>query len=148
MQAIQRSSTRADPARQPIPQTCPSVLVVEDDEDTRQILEETFRFQGFQVASAVDGRRGLERAREHRPLDLIVLDLSLPEMDGLQVLRCLRTDPETRSIPVLVFTAGAEGDSAQQAASEFRVRVLPKPAGPRDVLSAARQMLVQTPEIR
>lgn len=117
-----------------------SVLVVEDDEDTRQILEETFRHRRFRVDSAADGREGLNKARDVQP-DLVVLDLSLPEMSGLQVLRCLRTDPTTRGIPVLVFTAGAEDERARLAGRESRVGILSKPAGPRVILAAARELL-------
>jgi signal transduction histidine kinase/DNA-binding response OmpR family regulator len=80
------------------------VLVVEDDADTREMLQRMLEREGFIVAQAADGRAGLERVAEHRP-SLILLDLLMPEMNGFEFLAELQTRPEWRSIPVVVVTA-------------------------------------------
>ncbi|HEV3364181.1 MAG TPA: response regulator [Acidimicrobiia bacterium] len=80
------------------------VLVVEDDADTREMLQRMLEREGFEVAQAADGRAGLDRVAENRP-SLILLDLLMPQMNGFEFLAELQTRPEWRSIPVVVVTA-------------------------------------------
>jgi len=80
------------------------ILVVDDDEVLVKTLVAIFRRAGHTVLAALDGESGLACARAGAP-DLIILDVMMPEMDGLEVCRRLRRDPETRPIPVLMFTA-------------------------------------------
>jgi hypothetical protein len=80
------------------------VLVVEDDADTREMLQRMLEREGFSVAEAADGRAGLERVAEQRP-SLILLDLLMPQMNGFEFLAELQSRPEWRSIPVVVVTA-------------------------------------------
>ncbi|MGH9009336.1 MAG: response regulator [Acidimicrobiia bacterium] len=80
------------------------VLVVEDDADTREMLQRMLEREGFSVTQAADGRAGLERVAEARP-SLILLDLLMPQMNGFEFLAELQTRPEWRSIPVVVVTA-------------------------------------------
>jgi CheY-like chemotaxis protein len=82
----------------------PRVMVVDDIEDARIVLAAPLRFAGFDVVEAASGSEAVEKARTSPP-DLILLDLSMPEMDGLEVMRRLKRDPATRSIPVLITTA-------------------------------------------
>lgn len=87
-----------------------SVLVVEDEEHIRKILEYNLRLDGFEVYEAEDGRRGLELARQKK-LELILLDWMMPEMNGLEVLSELKHDKRTKHIPVFMLTAkGTIGD--------------------------------------
>lgn len=83
------------------------VLVIDDDKDTMRILEAKLTDAGYQVLQAVDGKEGLEKARQIRP-DLILLDVMMPELDGLSVLQHMRFDPETEKIPVIIMTAKGE----------------------------------------
>lgn len=86
------------------------VLVVEDEEPLRKILEYNLRLDGFEVYLAEDGPKGLELAREKKP-GLILLDWMMPGMDGLEVLSELKHDKRTEDIPVFMFTAkGMIGD--------------------------------------
>ena len=79
-------------------------LLVEDDEPARAILRRTLERAGWTVSEAENGRRGLERLREHVPT-LVLLDLMMPEMDGFEFLEALRTEPAWRAVPVIVMTA-------------------------------------------
>jgi CheY-like chemotaxis protein len=80
-----------------------TVLVVDDERPTVELLTDMLGSQGYRVISAGDGRRGIELARADRP-DLIVLDLLMPEATGFDVVRELRAHPESREIPILIFS--------------------------------------------
>jgi CheY-like chemotaxis protein len=80
------------------------VLIVEDDEPTRQVIRRTLSKQGWTVTEAENGRIGLQRVAEHRP-DLVLLDLIMPEMDGFEFLSELRASPAWEGIPVVVLTS-------------------------------------------
>ena len=84
----------------------PKILLVEDNEMNRDMLARRLQHRGFQVTTAGDGRQGLELARMQRP-DMILLDMSLPEMDGWEVARELKRDASTQAIPVIALTAHA-----------------------------------------
>jgi PAS domain S-box-containing protein len=87
-----------DPAR-----GAPTVLVVDDEAATRELLGELLGSQGFRSMVAADGRHGVELALAHRP-DAVVLDLVMPGMTGFEVVRELRDHPEGRNLPILIFT--------------------------------------------
>ncbi|GJE16954.1 response regulator [Methylobacterium marchantiae] len=85
------------------PRTGDQVLVIDDDPATRDLLTRFLEKDGFQVASAADGREGLEAARRIRPR-VILLDVTMPRMDGWSVLRALRADPDLGATPVIMVT--------------------------------------------
>jgi len=84
----------------------PRILLGEDNELNRDMLVRRLEDRGFQVSTAGDGRQGLALARAQMP-DLILLDVSLPEMDGWEVARRLKGDACTQAIPVIALTAHA-----------------------------------------
>jgi CheY-like chemotaxis protein len=84
----------------------PTILVVEDNELNRDMLVRRLQRRGYDVRVAVDGGDGLARARAERP-DLILMDMSLPVIDGWEATRQLKAVPETRTIPVIALTAHA-----------------------------------------
>lgn len=84
-----------------------SILVVEDEKDVRDLLVENFRREGYQVGTARSGREALSCVRRRRP-DLVLLDLMLPDIDGIEVCKQLKYNAETRAIPVVILTAKAE----------------------------------------
>jgi len=84
-----------------------TILVVDDEEKLRFVLGAHLRAAGFEVCEAQDGRQAIEQARETKP-DIIVMDLSMPVMDGISSTRELKTDPRTRHIPVIILTARAQ----------------------------------------
>jgi CheY-like chemotaxis protein len=92
----------------------PRILVVEDNESSRDMLVRRLSRRGYQVISAADGRRGIAMAHDQFP-DLIVMDMSLPEIDGWEATRRLKADPATRAIPIVALTAHAMASDRQKA---------------------------------
>ncbi|MEM8557268.1 MAG: response regulator [Bacteroidota bacterium] len=91
----------------------PTILLVEDNEMNRDMLSRRLARKGFAVTIAVDGGEGLDHARAERP-DLILMDMSLPVVDGWEATRRLKADPVTAPIPVIALTAHAmSGDEAR-----------------------------------
>jgi two-component system cell cycle response regulator DivK len=80
------------------------ILLIEDNELNRDMLSRRLERRGFAVALATDGSQGAEMARSEKP-DLILMDMSLPVMDGWELARKLKDDPETRDVPILALTA-------------------------------------------
>ena len=90
------------------------ILLVEDNEMNRDMLSRRLERKGFEVVIAVDGRAGVELASSSNP-DLILMDLSLPVMDGWEATRCIKADPATQKIPVIALTAHAMAGDEQKA---------------------------------
>jgi two-component system phosphate regulon response regulator PhoB len=84
-----------------------SILVIEDDSAIAEVLTYNLEREGYQVARASDGRDGMRQVRQNKP-DLVVLDLMLPGMDGIEICREIRADKETRHIAILMLTAKSE----------------------------------------
>src|SRR5512133_2137205 len=84
----------------------PKILVVDDEPDALELIEFNLKAGGYDVITAKDGAEALKTARALKP-DLIILDLMLPEIDGLEVCKILRRQDDTRSIPILMLTAKA-----------------------------------------
>jgi CheY-like chemotaxis protein len=90
------------------------VLLVEDNEENRDALSRHLRRRGYEVLIAVDGRGGVDLAREKTP-DLILMDMSLPVLDGWQATRQLKAAPEMQSIPIIALTAHAMAGDRERA---------------------------------
>ena len=90
------------------------VLVVDDNEMNRDMLSRRLVRNGFTVAIAVDGQQGVEMATSERP-DVILMDMSLPVMDGWEATRQLKADPATSAIPVIALTAHAMSEDREKA---------------------------------
>ena len=93
------------------------ILIVEDDEMNRDMLSKRLSRRGYEILVALDGREGIEKTRTEHP-DLVLMDLSLPEVDGWEATRQLKADAETRDIPIIALTAHAmEGDREKSVAA-------------------------------
>src|SRR2546426_2156893 len=92
----------------------PKILLVEDNEMNRDMLSRRLERKGYQVLIAVDGAQGVEMAQAERP-DLILMDMSLPVIDGWEASRRLKTAPETQSIPIIALTAHAMAGDREKA---------------------------------
>jgi CheY-like chemotaxis protein len=91
------------------------VLLVEDDKFLRRACEASLRQRGFEVTTANDGEEGLRLAQAAPYADVILLDLLMPKMPGIEVLRALKSQPETRMIPVLILSNSSREDDREQA---------------------------------
>ena len=95
----------------------PKILLVEDNEMNRDMLSRRLLKQGFEMVMAVDGEQAIDLARSEAP-DLILMDISLPGLDGWEATRRLKARPETRSIPIIALTAHAmAGDREKSLAA-------------------------------
>ena len=90
------------------------ILLVEDNEMNRDMLSRRLQRKGYEVTMAVDGRQGIEVARAGA-FDLILMDMSLPEVDGWEATRQLRAVPETRTVPIIGLTAHAMAGDREKA---------------------------------
>jgi len=90
------------------------ILLIEDNELNRDMLSRRLSRRGFEVLLAVDGRQGIVLAREAMP-DLILMDMSLPEVDGWEATRRIKSDASTRRVPVIALTAHAMPGDAEKA---------------------------------
>jgi len=105
------------------------VLVIEDEEHIRQVLEYNLKLDDFEVYQAADGPTGLKLAREKKP-EVILLDWMMPDMDGLTVLSELKYDEQTRHIPVFMLTAKGMMDDVGRALYEGADDYITKPFDP------------------
>jgi two-component system phosphate regulon response regulator PhoB len=121
-----------------------TVLAVEDDQAIRELLEHNLSREGYTVESAEDGRQGLQLARTKLP-DLIILDLMLPEMNGVEVCRELRADRATREIPVLMLTARSEESDQLIGFSVGADDFVTKPFSVKVLLERVRVLLSRRP---
>jgi CheY-like chemotaxis protein len=116
------------------------VLLVEDNEDNRTIYSTVLRHLGYQVIEAQDGVRAIELARSEHP-ELILMDISIPALDGWEATRILREDPATRDIPIVALTAHALSDDRERAAEIGFASYLAKPIEPRAVVDEVRRLI-------
>ncbi|HYF00040.1 MAG TPA: response regulator [Planctomycetota bacterium] len=114
------------------------ILVVDDDGDTREILEAHLLSAGHEVALASDGAAALSRLREDAEIALVILDLRMPGIDGWSCLRMLRHDPDLRHLPVVALSGCAEEFAERPAEADAFV---PKPIDPRRLLETVEEML-------
>ena len=119
----------------------PRVLIVEDDEDIAQALQRSLRMEGYEVRAAGDGRAALEQGRVFAP-DLVILDLGLPGIDGLEVARSLRADDD---VPILILTARDALESRVEGLDAGADDYLVKPFERQELLARMRALLRRRP---
>jgi two-component system phosphate regulon response regulator PhoB len=122
------------------------ILVVDDEPDALQLVDYNLRAADYDVVAAADGAEALKKARSLLP-NLIVLDLMLPELDGLEVCKLLRRDPSTSSIPIIMLTAkAAEMDRVlglELGADDY----VTKPFSPRELVLRVKRLLRGSPSV-
>jgi two-component system, cell cycle response regulator DivK len=116
------------------------VLVVDDYADARELYGEYLRFAEYEVETAADGVAALRCALK-QACDAIVLDLALPEYDGLTILKLLRSNDKTKTVPVIVLSASVGSDVRDQAFAAGAVAFLPKPCTPDDLEKELRRVI-------
>jgi two-component system cell cycle response regulator DivK len=120
------------------------ILVVEDDQDNREMVIKVLKHNGYQAVEAVNGREAVTKARAENP-DLILLDLYIPKMDGYEVTRRLKADQGLNHIPIIALTAHAmKGDREEALAAGFDGYIA-KPINVRELPQQIEHFLRQNP---
>jgi two-component system OmpR family response regulator len=114
-----------------------AVLVVEDDPEINELVGAYVQIAGFDYHSALTGSQAVEKARHHHP-SLIVLDIMLPDFDGFEVARRLKSEANTRGIPIVMLTALDREEYRQRGVSVGALAYLTKPFDPERLLEAIR----------
>jgi CheY-like chemotaxis protein len=120
--------------------TPPLILLIEDIDDNADMYAQFLEFEGYRVEVAVNGAEGLEKARALSP-NVIVMDLSMPVLDGWKATRALKADVTTREVPVIVLTAHAMKGTAETVAAAGADAYLVKPCVPEDLAAEIRRQM-------
>jgi two-component system, cell cycle response regulator DivK len=117
-----------------------TVLIVEDHVETRAIHSLFLQTHGYRVVTAMDGFEAIRAAQESGP-DMILMDISIPRLDGLSATARLKSDPATRHIPVVALTAHSYGSSGRRARDAGCDGYITKPCEPRRILREVRERI-------
>jgi len=117
-----------------------TILYVEDNEFNRKIVRQLLAQTSYRLREAPDGESGVRAAQDELP-DLILMDVQLPKMSGLDATRQLRADPRTANVPIIVITSYALSGDEQKARDAGATAYIAKPYSPRDLLSKIREIV-------
>ncbi|MBK9444186.1 MAG: response regulator [Comamonadaceae bacterium] len=117
-----------------------TILTIEDSGTFRNLIRMTLEFEGFKVIEASDGQSGLDLARRKTP-DLIVLDLMMPGLDGLQVCQQLKASPGLQAIPIVLLSSSDDSDDIEACLQHGAQSYLMKPFRPTMLIDVVRQYL-------
>jgi len=117
------------------------ILIIEDDPLMSRMYQKIFTFEGYEVDLADNGADGLEKVRSQKP-NLILLDIMMPKMNGMEVLGKLKSDPETKALPVVILTNLAGEKDAETAMSKGAVKYIVKSEyEPKQVANMVKEIL-------
>jgi CheY-like chemotaxis protein len=117
------------------------VLIVEDDPLMSRMYQKIFTFEGYEVEMAGNGEEGLDKVRTVKPT-IVMLDIMMPKMNGLQVLDKIKADPETKSIPVVMLTNLAGLQDAETALSKGAVKYIVKSEHePKEIVRMVKEII-------
>jgi two-component system cell cycle response regulator DivK len=116
-----------------------TILHVEDNELNRKIIRDLLRHTSYHLIEAVDGEEGVAAALAHRP-DLILMDVQLPKVSGIDAVRTLRAAPTTRETPIIAITSFALSGDQQKARDAGASAYMAKPYSPFDLLAMIRKL--------
>lgn len=117
-----------------------TVLLVEDNEDNRIVYSTILQHFGYRVMEALNGEEGIAKARTEQP-DLILMDISIPVIDGWEATQVLKRDPKTRRIPIIALTAHALASDREKAMEVGCDSYLAKPCEPKTVVSEVERFI-------
>jgi len=117
-----------------------TILYVEDNELNRRIVRDLLKRTAYRLLEAPDGESSLDIARRELP-DLILMDIQLPRLSGIEVTRTLRSDPSTANTPIIAITSFALSGDEQKAKDAGATAYMAKPYSPRDLLALIRKLL-------
>jgi DNA-binding response OmpR family regulator len=121
------------------------ILIIDDDIDTLKLVGLMLQKQGYQIVAAPNGQKGIAQAEAENP-DLILLDVMMPDMDGYEVAKRLRTNPFTASIPILMFTAKTQLDDKVTGFEAGADDYLTKPTHPTELHAHVKALLARSPK--
>ena len=120
-----------------------TILYIEDNEYNRKIVRQLVSRTSYRLIEAIDGESGVAQAQKELP-DLILMDVQLPKMSGLDATRILKADPRTSHIPIIVITSFALSGDREKASAAGANSYLAKPYSPRELLALVREFLPET----
>ncbi|HEX2274964.1 MAG TPA: response regulator [Acidimicrobiales bacterium] len=119
------------------------VLVVDDDPVILELLRINFEIEGYEVLAATDGEQGLAKAREEEP-DVVLCDIMMPRLDGIEVVTQLRGDPRTAHLPIVLLSAKAQKVEVDRGLSVGADDYVTKPFDPLELLDRVNTVLAKT----
>ncbi len=120
------------------------IVVIEDEADIREVTEYNLTREGYQVHASPDGEQGLQLVKKVVP-DLVLLDLMLPGLDGIEVCRALKSDPLTRAVPVIMVTAKGEESDIVLGLGMGADDYVTKPFSPKELIARVKAVLRRSP---
>jgi two-component system alkaline phosphatase synthesis response regulator PhoP len=117
-----------------------TILVVDDEQDLLDLIEYNLRQEGYEVILAEDGQEGIQKAREHMP-DLLLLDIMMPQMDGIEVCDRMREDPDLSHIPIIFLTARSDEKTEIEGLNKGADDYITKPISTNKLVSRIKAVL-------
>jgi CheY-like chemotaxis protein len=117
------------------------LLIVEDEDAFRDFMSLALNMEGYRVRSAATGAEALEKLQQDTPPALVVLDISMPQISGWDILKFIRSDPALSHIPVVILTANADEDTRRRSMHEHVDALLVKPVSLDEILEVLQKLL-------
>lgn len=123
----------------------PSILIVDDEPMTRSLLRLMLKRAGFDILEAEDGLEALEAVAQHQP-DLLILDVMMPNMDGITVCKTLRAQAETAVLPIILFSARTSPEAVRTGLAAGANKYMSKPVSREALIHAVQEALATVPQ--
>jgi len=121
------------------------IIIIEDEKDILEVLEYNLKREGYRVSVSSDGKAGLKMVHQDKP-DLVLLDIMLPELDGLEICRILKNEPSTRAIPIIMVTAKEEESDVVLGLGLGADDYVTKPFSPKELIARIKALLRRSSE--
>jgi len=122
-----------------------TILIIDDDIDTLKLVGIMLERKGFRILASTTGKKGLQLVKEETP-DLVLLDIMIPDINGYEIARSIRSSPETEAIPIIMFTARSQVDDKVEGLEAGADAYITKPARPRELFAQVNSILKRAPQ--